>query len=218
MEAVTGPSWLPDEPSVRHGTFTASKEAVLDAAQKLIMEHGYAGFSMRELARHSGLATGTIYHHFHDKRDIYLSVMARDIEHVSGRIREAAHQPGTVTLRLRNVIQTYLKLQGERHLLILHFMREARGLEAEVITLVRHFRAQLVDTIGSVLEAGVTDGIFRPIEPEFAVLSLFGIMNGLVADRMILDNAQIEPQDVDRTLQIFLTGLLAEVTPCSTQH
>ncbi|MEZ4581801.1 MAG: TetR/AcrR family transcriptional regulator [Caldilineaceae bacterium] len=57
-----------------------SKQAILDAAEHIIARDGYAGLSMRELSKQSGLAKSTLYHYFVDKHEIYLSVLERDME------------------------------------------------------------------------------------------------------------------------------------------
>ncbi|WP_320169396.1 TetR/AcrR family transcriptional regulator [Maridesulfovibrio sp.] len=45
---------------------------ILDAARKLFAEHGYAQVSMRKLATTIGYSPTTIYHHFKDKKELFL--------------------------------------------------------------------------------------------------------------------------------------------------
>ena len=45
---------------------TDSKETILNAAEHIIVHAGYAGLSMRELSKQSGLAKSTLYHYFDD--------------------------------------------------------------------------------------------------------------------------------------------------------
>ncbi|WP_421901343.1 TetR/AcrR family transcriptional regulator [Maridesulfovibrio sp.] len=62
---------------------------ILDAARKLFAEHGYAQVSMRKLATTIGYSPTTIYHHFKDKKELFLCLTEetyRDFLHRINRI------------------------------------------------------------------------------------------------------------------------------------
>lgn len=46
------------------------KQAILSATQQLLSQHGFHGFSMKQLAKEAGVAAGTIYLYFKDKEDL----------------------------------------------------------------------------------------------------------------------------------------------------
>ncbi|MCK5680918.1 helix-turn-helix transcriptional regulator, partial [bacterium] len=48
------------------------RQAILDAALKIIVEDGYKGFSMRKLGRSMGMTAKTVYNYFINKDEIYL--------------------------------------------------------------------------------------------------------------------------------------------------
>ncbi len=52
----------------------AAKAAVLQAALEQLAEGGYASASMAAVARRAGLATGSVYRHFHSKADLFAEV------------------------------------------------------------------------------------------------------------------------------------------------
>jgi TetR/AcrR family transcriptional regulator, cholesterol catabolism regulator len=185
-----------------------SKEAVLEAAQRLIVERGYAGLSMRELAQESGLAKATLYHHFHDKRSIYSSVLARDLEVVCERLGQAAAEPGDLALRLRAVIHTYLALHEERHLVILQALRESGGDVAELGDLIRRYRDRLLAPVMDLLGEAIDARLVRPINVEMAVMSLFGMLNSFVLHRRLMADIVLDGEVIDHALDLFLHGIL----------
>ncbi|CCO25136.1 TetR/AcrR family transcriptional regulator [Maridesulfovibrio hydrothermalis] len=69
---------------------------ILDAARKLFAEHGYAQVSMRKLATTIGYSPTTIYHHFKDKKELFLCLTEetyRDfLQHIN-QIITAAKSP-----------------------------------------------------------------------------------------------------------------------------
>ncbi len=196
----------------------ASKQAVLEAAHHLILCNGYAGLSMRELARASGLAKGTIYHHFQDKREIYLSVLERDIQIVCQHVAAAAAPSEHWAEQLRAILRVYFQLQQERRFLILASLRETVGMEQQLCQLVRKYRKELLKPIAQVLERGIAQGEVRPIHVEMAVLSLVGILHSFVLHHMILQELEVDDEAIiDHTLQLFLCGIAYSSPPDGTE-
>lgn len=54
---------------------TGRHREILDAALELIAEHGYAGASLRELARRVGMSQPSLYHYFATKQDLVLQIL-----------------------------------------------------------------------------------------------------------------------------------------------
>lgn len=49
---------------------SCKRKAILSSAMELIREHGFQGAPMSLIARHAGVACGTIYHYFSGKDDV----------------------------------------------------------------------------------------------------------------------------------------------------
>ena len=69
-------------------------QAILDAAERLILSQGYHGTSMRQIADGVGIAVGGIYNHFDGKEAIFQALLER-------------HQPYT------NIVAALSDLSGE---------------------------------------------------------------------------------------------------------
>lgn len=54
-----------------------SREAVLDAAEQLMAEHGYEAATVSALVKASGIPLSSIYHYFGSKNGVLLAVMER---------------------------------------------------------------------------------------------------------------------------------------------
>ena len=52
-----------------------TRAEILAATYKLLIERGFHGTSMRQIAREAGIALGGIYNHFSSKDDIFLAVL-----------------------------------------------------------------------------------------------------------------------------------------------
>jgi AcrR family transcriptional regulator len=186
-----------------------SKEAVLDAAQRLINQYGYAGFSMRDLAQQSGLAKATLYHHFQDKREIFLQVLQRDLAIVSERLAVAAAMPGDLHTRLGNVAAAFFELTTERGMVLLTTLRQAVGMESDFCNLMRDYRDELQRPIVQLLNDAIADGTIRPIDTDLATMSFFGILQVFTSRHLLMNDFELNEEAVDFVLDFVLRGLLS---------
>jgi len=55
-----------------------AKELIIDASEKLLFQVGYKGFTIREVAKRCGIASGTIFNYFTSKETLIAIIMAKD--------------------------------------------------------------------------------------------------------------------------------------------
>lgn len=141
-----------------------TRQQILDAAMERILHYGYAKTTMSEIAKDCGMSAGNIYRFFASKLDI-AEAMARKFnaemyQHYASIAREKKPAPQ----RLRDFFdfgmsKTYQAIEEKAKILEL----------AEVLSEERplYFNEQLAQErvyLVQVLEDGIRDGIFRPIE------------------------------------------------------
>jgi AcrR family transcriptional regulator len=80
LPAAAHPNVVLDDPRRTKGERTA--ERILDAAEALFAERGYAGTSLRDVATEVGLRTPSLYNHFPSKDSLYAAVLERGIRPV----------------------------------------------------------------------------------------------------------------------------------------
>ena len=71
-----------------------AREKILANAKRRLFENGYQHLSLREVAKESGIATGTIYNYFANKDYLIANIMLEDwqvaLEKMDKRVSEAA--------------------------------------------------------------------------------------------------------------------------------
>ena len=72
----------------RKGELTA--ERILDAAEELFAERGYAGTSLRDVATAVGIRIPSLYNHFESKEALYAAVFERDLRPVLRALSDTA--------------------------------------------------------------------------------------------------------------------------------
>lgn len=63
-------------------TAPPTREAILDAAERLFSAHGVDGVAVRDLARELGLTPSSLYNHFQGKQALYEAVLERGLRPV----------------------------------------------------------------------------------------------------------------------------------------
>ena len=83
------------------------REIALQAAEKLVAEHGLAGLSTRKVVGRIGYTVGSLYMVFRNLDDLIAQMNERTLQTLQTRLRAAvAHQPPAAALRA--LAQTYI--------------------------------------------------------------------------------------------------------------
>lgn len=83
---------------------STTRDAILDATDKLLAEHGYRKMTIDDLAREVGIGKGSVYLHFSSKEEIALSHIDRMIEQLKTRLRKIAASDASCEVRVRQML------------------------------------------------------------------------------------------------------------------
>jgi len=186
------------------------KEEILAAALKLFSERGYHEVSMQEIAAQAEFATGTLYNFFASKEALFEELTERSADMIIGDLEGVLDGPGNEVELLRAFFRRQPELLGKHADFIKVYVSEV-GTRA-----TRCAKNQADEKVGAVLdakierllEAGIRNGLFRPVDPAIATMAINLILETLAfeiaghADRAELTEtfAKVE--------QLFVDGLL----------
>lgn len=174
----------------------AQRTDLLSRAFEIFADRGYAATSMRELAKGLGVSTGTLYHYFAGKDDIFEQMVTwtseRDIVSATASIR----MDGTQLERVRSVVEW---IESNRRYLQRRLM------------LVFEFRRHRQDEAGLRLVQNAAE-IYR--ETFSAVLGVSGAAWSLMVGMLIRGLLEGNEPDVDAhllALELLVSTANAEV-------
>jgi len=84
------------------------RQAILAAAASLFLEHGYEGFSLRQVAEQIGYSPTTIYLYFEDKTDLLFAVVDDAYADLSRRLQAAYDSTDDPLARIRALGDAYV--------------------------------------------------------------------------------------------------------------
>ncbi|MFI1911874.1 TetR/AcrR family transcriptional regulator [Nocardia sp. NPDC020380] len=148
------------------------RDAILDAAAALAMEHGLRGVTMSQIAERAGIGRATLYKYFSDVDTILRTWHVRQLDtHLAElvRVREGGGTPGE---RLRVVLATYAHIAWRS---ASHHRTLARLLVPD--EQIANARTQLRALIRELLDEGARAGELRADVPvaELAEYSLHAL-------------------------------------------
>ena len=82
----------------------STREAILDATDRLLARYGYKKMTIDDLAQEVGIGKGSVYLHFSSKEEIVLSHVDRIIERLNRRLCIIADEPLSCEERLRRML------------------------------------------------------------------------------------------------------------------
>lgn len=86
-----------------------ARERLIDSTRELLWERGYVGTSPKAIQQRSGAGQGSMYHHFHGKRDLALAAIERSAADLRARAEADFSGPGAAAER----VAAYLRRERE---------------------------------------------------------------------------------------------------------
>lgn len=156
----------------------SAEERILSMAASLFAQFGYNGVSTREIASAAGVNEVTIYRHYPRKRDLYLAVLAAELQrvHLRGELltKLAEAQSGRAALACTfELVATTLQQQPQ---LLRLLQYSALELSDDLDPLLRRHLGELVEVLARYLDPWIQRGELRCANAKTLVLTLIAIV------------------------------------------
>lgn len=190
-----------------------TRQRILTAALSLFARQGYDGTTTKDLAQKAGVAEGTLFRHFANKKAILIEVaIAGWIEILTDLLTELSEM-GSCKAIAQVMKRRMLHMQKNSNLLRVCFI-EAQNhpelrqrIQAEVI-------AKMTDVAEAFFETAMSKGIYRQMNPKIVAqvfLGMFAIAG--FSEQTVIDPGA-SPQKLQEMAEgisdIFLHGVLAQ--------
>ena len=190
-----------------------TRQTILDAAYGLIINQGYAGTSMRQIADKAGLALGSIYNHFSSKEDVFEAIVMERHPMVQIIPLLAAVEGLTVEEFVQNAARALIEQLG-RHPEFMNLM-----LTEIVEFRAAHMPAVFEKMFPRVLQVAdrlsQLDGNLRPIPAPVMVRAFAGTFLFYYMTEALIGPGmppEMRANALDHFVDIFLHGILLQET------
>ncbi|MHC4426685.1 MAG: TetR/AcrR family transcriptional regulator [Planctomycetota bacterium] len=156
-----------------------AKEAIYEAALKVISLNKNDGLKMQDIADAAGMATGTLYNYFENKENLLYYVDRRLHRTILEMMQRCADQRGPAMDRLENLTRTLLEFCEEHH--VVFDLAEKFGIIDRIPRDEKNEGVgQAVSCIKKVLDSGIRQKVFKPVDTTASarlfLYALIGVM------------------------------------------
>ena len=205
--------WGPEEEVPVSSGEDSQRQRLVAASVPLFVEQGFAGTSIRDLARAAGCTSSQVSYHFGGKEGLYREVVRRHVEVLEGALEDLSRRGESP---LRRVVSLCRLIMGMHRRypylwrLVMHEMlRPTEALENLLQRAVTRIAGLLTET----LREGIRQGVFREdLVPEYGTLALAGMLNFYflsepVSGRIIPRGAETDEAYAQQVVALFLDGV-----------
>jgi AcrR family transcriptional regulator len=154
---------------------------ILKVAEKSFAQSGYRGVSLQGIAESAGVSKSLIFYYFKNKRKLFEELIKKSVEIILKKLNEVAGSNKKPAEKIEAFIQTFFEILLKEKALIQLLARETSNPESPIASLVIKQSRKIIDSLASIIEEGVQEGSFRPLNPRTAAISLFGMLTTYVA-------------------------------------
>lgn len=154
---------IPGPPPSRQSQKEATRQRVLAAARELFDTHGYQGTTIREIARHAGVAVGSVFTTFACKGEILSEVMQARLDPLYAELdRVMPHLRGSTADRLRTMFAIHFEFEARHVRLFLSHIAAAYDWTLPPGAKPYGHTPRLQEIIRETLQKGIGEGDVRP--------------------------------------------------------
>jgi AcrR family transcriptional regulator len=190
----------------------ATREAILDATDRLLARYGFKKMTIDDLAREVGIGKGSVYLHFPSKEEIALSHIDRLVERLKERLRMLAGRDVAIDEKLRDMLVERVVFRFDS---IQHYTQSLDELLANLRTSLldrrRRYFADEARIFAEVVTGGQEKGVFKAGNAFDLGQTLVSATNSLLPyslSALELGDRKIVADRAAKTAELLIKGLM----------
>ncbi|MCP2727711.1 TetR/AcrR family transcriptional regulator [Limnofasciculus baicalensis] len=192
---------------------TTTKCRILQTAQRLFARQGYNATTTRDLAAEAGVAEGTLFRHFENKKAILIELATQGWVEILTDLLTELSEMGSYKAVAQVMRRRMMRIRENADMMKVCFM-EAQfhpdlrdRIQSEVI-------AKMSDVAEAFFQTAMDNGIYRPMNPKIVAQVFLGMfaVAGFSHNTIMEPGASIQNMQemAEGLADIFLNGVLAK--------
>lgn len=192
-------------------TDSDTQSRILEAAQRLFARRGYDGTTTRDLAQAAGVAEGTLFRHFENKKAILVEVATQGWIDILTDLLTELSEMGSYKAVAQVMRRRMLNFHKNADMMRVCFMEAQfhpdlrEQIQTEVIT-------KMTDVAEAFFQTAMDRGVYRPMNPRTVAQIFLGMFTIAGFSQGTILAEQSSPEALQRMAEeiadIFLNGVL----------
>jgi TetR/AcrR family fatty acid metabolism transcriptional regulator len=187
---------------------------ILEAGEKLFAKKGFYPTTMEEVARAAGLAKGTIYLHFDNKRDLFFSIIKNKLDILLEKIEKEVRKGELISQRIKLAIGTHLRFLEENRdfFKIMQALPESlkEEMEKRLKGRVIEKQSRYIEILDQLIRKGIRNQEIKVLDSRKLAVILVGMMHSLTIYWISRKEKGSLSQDESLVWQVFWEGTSRE--------
>lgn len=185
----------------------ARKEEVFKTAAKLMVQKGYAGTSMADLAKAVGVNKATLYHYISSKQDLLFQILQHAMEGLERVVIEPTKQLSDPEERLREMIRLHVQGMFDNGLKFALLFPERRHLEAAQQQVVTERVMRYIALLREAMQELADEGKLQELNIDIAARHILQTIAG-IARWYRKESGITKAQLVEQTVNFNMSAIL----------
>jgi AcrR family transcriptional regulator len=200
-----------EKPNRRQQLRQERRRQILNAALVVFGQKGFNAANVSDVAAQAGVSQGTIYWYFESKDELLTQALLAFFEDFGQGVVEALEQCPTAASKLRALGHVMVDFVASAEGLFTLFLEywASSPRRAEAGQLWTDVLVQYKDLLVKIIEEGIRNGEFKPVDAEQLVWAMMAAYDGLAAYDMLIPDLDVGW--ISRTfVETLLNGLVAD--------
>jgi AcrR family transcriptional regulator len=182
------------------------REAVYEGAVAVLTRYGLKGTTMDRVAAAAGMAKGSLYNRFRSKQELLEFVHETAVAPMREALAEIVGDDRGAAEKLWAITRIWREYLGE-HRAVFEFLIGDLAAHRLLKDTSRTSRASVMDQITTIIEQGIREGVFRPVDARAVAEMFVSASIGMVEQEFAAGRPRSIEEAVDTLMGIFLHGL-----------
>jgi AcrR family transcriptional regulator len=202
-------------PSLRERQRASTRDAILESAANAFNVGGPDAARMEDIAAGAGIAVGTLYNYFRDRRALVAAVLQVRtqglLDLLDQTVAELAGPSGLDAVRFEDGVLRFVSiLTGHceaNRALMLTVIDEGlhHGMDAPAVNRQHTVATQLMARAGRLLAIGIEAGVLRRADPSLYAAMLLGMVRSVTVTALVRGDAGLAGRSA-AIVEVFLGG------------
>lgn len=189
-----------------------TRRAIRDAAVRLLSVHGPQALTMERVAREAGLAKGTLYLYFNDKKALLESMKEEALRPLREEMAELLNGSLPPREKLVKLVMRHVGYFDEHRDFLKVLLWQRQIVESFAKRRQSDPYRSFVEQVASVINDGINSKAFRDVDAAKAAVMFVEADIALASQRLLASSSCDPERDARLLLDIFFNGVSARKT------
>ena len=190
---------------------TITREGIYKAVEEIIASDGIDGLTMSRVAEQAGIAKGTIYLYFKDKKDLIHSAMDYSLSPLKDgvmQILDSQNDPEVILEEYTRFVVDYFKKNLSRFRALQYRLNQQDKVSPHLGPKKKEHFEMSVQKLSAVVDRGIAKGKFRNIDSRTFAHMYIKSNIAIVTRYLCIDEKATDiDADAELLIDVFLNGI-----------